>query len=182
LRQYAEFRHPNPTAKDIFAELSRRCGCRVRDLKDGFPYISRIIGYEIMFDRARDFQFMLRKECKLQLYKPLNYNAQGSLLLANAMFEESRIVLHSDCVETDRQWGRWSIQNERPATGYPMCETLLMVLSELREQGEMREPEELKPYGQQKKKLHDSLYNQEYEKNFKLRTPKARSYVNEYTC
>jgi hypothetical protein len=150
-------------------------------MKDGFVFINRIIGNELMFDRKKDFPFVLRKESRMQIYKAINFNMQGSLMLANKMFTANKIILHSVCEETTRQWERWAIQNNQPEKGFPLCETLLTVISELKEQGEMKEPEELKPYGQKKKKIHDGLYNKEYEKMFSIKTSKARNNSSEYT-
>ena len=161
LLQYDEIVEPNPTAKRVSDAIKRKCGCRYRDLNDGQQFITRIFGNPVIFAKSKDFAYYMRKE-KLTLRKAAAYNPEGALVETNKMFERKQVTLHPRCEETNRQWTDWQIVSGKPKIGYPLCETLLIMSSELRELKEIVDDIEFKPYGKARNKIREKLYKDGY--------------------
>jgi phage terminase large subunit len=167
LLQYDEIIEANPTAQRIADAIIAKCGCNHTDLGNGKQFITRIYGNAAIFDKAKDIAYYLRRK-KMIVHKASAYNPEGALTEVNKMQEHKQITLHPRCEETNRQWTGWEIVNGRPKPGYPLCETLMIVSSELRVLKEISEDEPLKPYGRQKNQIREKLYKDGYKGMYQL--------------
>ena len=118
--------------------------------------LTRIYGNDACFKGGYDVKKVLRKD-NIRIKRNIEYDEAGAILLANRMISNNQVIIHTDCVETDIQIRSWVVENGRPVSGYPLCRALLIILSELRVEGELREEKEPPPYSKYKRNIRDKL-------------------------
>jgi hypothetical protein len=78
-------------------------------------------------------------------------------MVVNDMFRSAQIMVSDKCADTDEQLRGWTVVNGVPQAGFPLCRALCIIVSELREMDELREPDELQPYSYKKKSIRENL-------------------------
>ena len=97
---------------------------------------SRLIGEEMSLLARRQ-----GVKDNIVLREPMQYNRQGSISLANLMFQRDQISVHAVCRETNRQMAGWYIENNKPVQpGFELCEALCHIVSELNRVEKIVEP------------------------------------------
>jgi len=165
LRVYDELVYTNPIAEEIGYDIRTRVGCAVIP-RNNELYIRKILGNPDLFKGGKDIVYQLRKKAKIRVKKSLSYNEAGSIIQVNNMMAQKRVVVHTDCIETDRQYRDWTVEKRQSShltmpqavKGFPLCRALCVVISVLKEEGELKKKRELKPYTRQKKRIRDTLY------------------------
>ena len=157
LKVYSELIHPNPIADSLSLDIMRKCQLT---LKANSPFqvaVDTIYGNDLMFSQGKDDIMLKLRKQGIRIKQNLQFNEAGSVIQANKMFKNNQILVNSDLEETDRQYRTWSIENQRPVKGFPLCRSLCIIINVLREQGAFKKELILKPYGAKKEKIRKDL-------------------------
>lgn len=158
LRVYAEITAENPVLDDLAFDIEQRSVVGTIP-KGNMICVGKIVGNDDMFSGGDDLRAIL-KRANIRISPNRRYDEKGSILLANQMFNQNQIILHPDCSMTDVQYRSWLIDRSgKPASGYAFCKALLMVIGELKEDGEMDPPKILPAYSKEKLRIRESLRN-----------------------
>ena len=152
LRVYSEVIQINPLAETLSQLITERAAV---PLEGSAVAVSRLWGNEDMFTGKNDLAGQLRR-LGVRLNR-IKFDTLGSVSIINYMFSQNQIVLHTDCVESDRQWRDWKTENGKPDDDVPMCKCLCAVVNQLKEAGELFDPPELEPYSQRKYQVREKL-------------------------
>ena len=156
LRVYAEWIHPTPIVEYTIAHALSLV--RVPMLKKQNELcIEKVWGNDEMFKDGKNLAKLMRQR-QINIKQNMGYNEPAAIARLNSMFSEGSIIVHyTDCPETDRQYRTWRIENRMPVKGYPLCEALCILVSELKAAGELDEPPMLPAYSRKKYNLRESL-------------------------
>ena len=165
LRVYEELVYINPIAEEIGYDIRTKVGCAVNP-RNNELHVRKIIGNPELFKGGKDITYQLRRKARIRIKKSLGYNEQGAIIQVNNMMAQRKIIVHTKLEETDRQYRNWTVEKRQnshlqlpqPVKGFPLCRALCVVVSALKEEGELMKRKELKPYTRRKKRVRDSLY------------------------
>lgn len=153
---YAELVEPNPVSTVVAREFRKKLIVPVRAGGSGRS-VEKIFGNDEFFAGGTDFERQLRKS-HIRVKRMRRYDRAGSILAANRMFRKGQIAVHWDLESTDYQYRMWRKENGKIVEGFPLCETLLQVVAELRDSGELRSRGmEPPPYSQEKFNKQEKL-------------------------
>lgn len=104
---------------------------RYRNLKNFDWY-----GNDAFFGKSSIIQSDMRyayKKYNLSIRDVSRYNAQGGILLTNRLIMQQDLYIHSRCPELYRQLMDWYMEDKKPAEGYELCHSLMLMISALYE-------------------------------------------------
>lgn len=143
-----EFVMKNPTAESI-TPLVRKWG--------QVHYSSRVFGSKDMFGEGKTISNLLNK-FKIRLRENVNYDENGSILMANKMFKLGMIIVHTACPIFDRQVLTWEIEKDKPQKkGVGLCMCLANIVSALRNQGKLSPIQVPPPYTKYRQRRRQQL-------------------------
>jgi hypothetical protein len=180
LHVYAEFIHVNPVPVRVAHDIKKKAVARLGKSKrfENIPAVDYIFANDEYFKGGKDMARVMRKQ-GVRAHSSKYYDEAGGVALMNGLLTRNMVVVHDEaCPEHDLQMRKWEIQNKKPVKGYPLCQAVVTVACELRERGELREPEFLKPYGKKKQVIHRRMY--ETKGRSLVRTSKSRRTMDDY--
>jgi len=153
---YSEMIHTSPVVDRIASDMAASAHCPLTDVPN-YLNVSRVVANQDVFDSGVNVKKVFR-QVGINLKSNPRYEESGAILLINRMFALRQIVVHYDaCPETDRQYSKWRIENGRPVGGYPMCQALMVLVSMLKEDGELTRRSDDKPYSKKKQIIRKNL-------------------------
>jgi hypothetical protein len=173
LRVYDEFHHPDPIAMLLGKDI--RVKARV-PLEKSEPKVTRIYGNDLMFKGGSDWNFNLRKKAKVRIYESKKFEESAATMLTRSMFMKNQIVIDKKLENTISQYRGWRILKRKPEKGYPYCRALNIAVTELRDRGELKLPETIKPYSKRKRVIREGLRSGQYQYPTKSRQNKLKEY------
>lgn len=130
---YEEFYQERPEPDSIAKVISIKTK---RGLYDDDRNV-RIIGNERMFRQdgdRRPLADVFRQE-NLPISEPVRYDEYGAIALGARMFNDGKVIIHSDAKRARSQINLWSIKSGKPdVDNSGFCKAFLLILSEVRRQ------------------------------------------------
>lgn len=173
LRVYDELNHPDPVAVMLGNDI--RLKARV-SLEKGEPRVTRIYGNSLMFKGGSDWNFNLRRKAKIRIYESNKLEESAAVMLVRSMFMKNQIEVDRRLENTINQYRGWRIVNRKPDKGYPHCQALNIAVTELKERGELKVHEEIKPYSKRKRVIRERLRSGKYPYTTKSRQTKLNEF------
>ena len=169
LRVYAEIIHPHPIAEVLGNDIRKKAIVPLNRNTNNMPSVSKIYCNEIMNKGAHGWSHVLRKKARIRVHTPTKYEQNAGELMARNMFNRKQIIVDSGLKATNLQYRNWRIKKEKPEPGYPLCETLCIAVSELK-QLRLLEPTDtnLKPYSRKKESMRKQLDKSNYADGVKV--------------
>jgi hypothetical protein len=149
---YGELFESSPVARIVARKLEDISGVSLDGKQKN--HVEKVFGNSEMFRGGNDFQFLLRKAFPpVRVYESTKYEENGAIMLANKMFMSNQVIVDDKLAESDYQYRYWRKENGHPISGFQFCKSLLLVVSELRERGELSISQERieKPYTKRKR-------------------------------
>lgn len=172
---YNELIAPDPVSTMVSRELRKKFMIPVAGQSS--KKVEKVIGNDEFFSGGTDFEYQLRKS-HLRVKQMIRYDRAGSVMVANRMFRKGQIVIHEDLEATDYQVRMWRKENGKMIDGFPLCESLLQVVAELRDTGELVQMVEPDPYSKSKQKKLEELRKGYPEKSMrKVGDPRMDDYL-----
>ena len=117
---------------------------------------TKMLANSEMFSRGNNVIKVLKRS-RLRLREAKEHDINSAIMLSRELFVEDRIVVHTDCVNTDLQYRGWEYESRQPADGFPHCRALGIVVNELKDAGEFDSPNPLPPYSGTKVRVREKL-------------------------
>ena len=156
---YDEFSFPDPVASLLGSDIRKKA--RVA-LEKAEPRVTKIYGNSEMFKGGSDWNFNLRKKAKIKVYESRAIEESAAIMLVRGLFMRNQIVVDKSLADTNNQYRNWRILKRKPESGYPHCKALCIAVTELKERGEFKEIEYVKPYSKKKTIIRDRLTSGQY--------------------
>lgn len=160
LRLYNEIFQPNPIAKVLAGEIIEKLVVPMEE-KANFVTLKKIICNEEMLKPGKIHVVKELRQYGIRPHLVMNYDEPGAAFRINQLFADGRIVIHSDCIETDVQWRGWGYENKKMVDGFPLARNLCLIISQLRSEMKTEERKELKHYNKKRIELREKLYTQD---------------------
>jgi predicted phage terminase large subunit-like protein len=158
LRVYGEIVHPAPTLLMVALDVKKKMVVPLQAKKGQHVLTGRVFGNDEMFGKGMDWKTLLRKK-GVRIKPSLKYEENSSIMLARYLFKNEQVHVGHQAPKSDLAYRSWKKGiGGQPEKGYPLCTALCIAVSELRERGELHEPEILKPYGRKKQAIHRRMY------------------------
>jgi len=128
---YNEFRLPIPIAQEMASVLKERFNYgRYPDCRNPL-----VIGNELMFKdegERHSIATVLRRECNVLVRETVRYDEFGALSLGAQMFDNSDVIVHTNCKMSLMQLNSWSVKTKIKDDDMGFGKALLLTLSEIR--------------------------------------------------
>lgn len=164
LRVYNELAVENPIIEHVAYEIREKLVVPV-ELKAGHTgaSLTKVFGNDSMFSSGYNAKKVLRKKAGIRIKQNNAFDEAGAIFLANSMFGDGKIIVHSDCAKTDIDYRSWVVENGKPnPIGSPHSRCLLIVVSELKAEGELDVAPEVGGYSQYKQSIRKKLKSGEF--------------------
>lgn len=156
---YSEIVKPNVVIDDLVVSLRISAQIPLGPGGQGVR-VSKIYVNDELSGGGEDVRRLLRKQ-GISTWANARYDDVGGVAGINTMFASDMIVVHDKCVESDRQFRGWCIEDKsgigRPQNGFPLCRALCTVVGDLKEHKEIDPPAPLPAYSAQKMALRDKV-------------------------
>jgi predicted phage terminase large subunit-like protein len=156
LRLYNDICMTHPTAEELAAEVESKLVVPITS-KSGFVTMTKAIGNDAFFEVVNENVGKVLKREGVRVRPVHNYDENAAILKINRMFNENKIVVHTDCVDSDVQIKGWIYEKGKIAEGFPMARALCLLVNELRTSGRLVERGAPPPYTEQKKRVREQL-------------------------
>jgi hypothetical protein len=155
LRVYGEMRAEVPAPDAVSAAVREMSVMPLTKSKPGKLGVDRIYGNEKMFAGGHDAAKVYKEAIGA---KPnVLYEEVGSLIAVARMLAEDRLIVHSECRQTDVELRSWCIDDGKPLSGFPLARAILSIVCLLRVEGELEEKPEPRPYSAEKARIRKRL-------------------------